>query len=166
LTDKLNPRGLAAGALDPARLERERAEGLARGRMALSLGSELADLLWLVVPEARPLLAALLAREVDRALRYDRELLPLDFAEVADALYLELLRPAMARLPEDADAVRRCLRVLGRLVTEADGDWRWETIDSNIVRMLELYEFGPALAELDPGFMKLVAATRKRLGQD
>lgn len=134
-------------------------------RMALSLGSDLADRLWMAVPEARPLLAGLLAKEVDDAIRYGRELSPPGYAEVADALFLELLRPAMAALPSTSDVLLQCLGVLGRLVGEADGDWRWETIDRNIVRMLELDGFGPALTTLDPGFMRLVVSTRKRLGQ-
>ncbi|MEV6417814.1 hypothetical protein [Kribbella sp. NPDC051718] len=134
-------------------------------RMALSLGSDLADRLWMAVPEARPFLAGLLAKEVEDAIRYSRELMPPGYAEVADALYLELLRPSLPE-PGAADLVRRCLGVLGRLVREADGDWRWETIDRNIVRMLEQDGFGPALAALDPDFVKLVLATRKRLGQD
>ncbi|GAA3595087.1 hypothetical protein [Kribbella ginsengisoli] len=132
-------------------------------RMALSLGSDLADRLWMAVPEARPLLAGLLAKEVEDAIRYSRELTPPGYAEVADALYLDLLRPS---LPGSEGVVRRCLGVLGRLVREADGDWRWETIDRNIVRMLEQDGFGPALAALDPDFMRLVGSTRKRLGQD
>ena len=64
-------------------------------RMALSIGSDLADRLWI---------------------RYGRELSPPGYAEVADALFLELLRPA--------------------------------------------------LGALDPGFMRLVVSTRKRLGQE
>lgn len=131
--------------------------------MALSLGSDLADRLWMAVPEARPLLAGLLAKEVEDAIRYSRELTPPGYAEVADALYLDLLRPS---LPGSEGVVRRCLEVLGRLVREADGDWRWETIDRNIVRMLEQDGFGPALAALDPDFMRLVVSTRRRLGQD
>ncbi|GAA0932127.1 hypothetical protein GCM10009554_16450 [Kribbella koreensis] len=132
-------------------------------RMALSLGSDLADRLWMAVPEARPLLAGLLAKEVEDAIRYSRELMPPGYAEVADALYLDLLRRS---LPGSEGVVRRCLGVLGQLVREADGDWRWETIDRNIVRMLEQDGFGPALAALDPDFMRLVGSTRKRLGQD
>jgi hypothetical protein len=134
--------------------------------MALSLGSDLADRLWRAVPEARPLLAGLLAKEVDDAIRYGRELSPPGYAEVADALLLELLRPLMSALPSSSGVLLECLGVLGRLVSEADGDWRWETIDRNIVRMLELDGFGPALATLDPGFMRLVWSTRKRLGQE
>jgi hypothetical protein len=34
------------------------------------------------------------------------------------------------------------------------------------MRMLELDGFGPALVALDPGFMTLVADSRKRLGQN
>jgi hypothetical protein len=139
---------------------------LTDARMALSLGSDLADRLWTAVPEARPLLAGLLAKEVEDAIRYSRELTPPGYAEVADALYLELLRPAMSALPDSSAVVRQCLAVLGRLVGEADGDWQWETIDRNIVRMLELDGFGPALAALEPGFMGLVLSTRKRLGQE
>ncbi|MFI5706209.1 hypothetical protein [Kribbella sp. NPDC051620] len=134
-------------------------------RMPLSLGP-LADPLWLAVPEARPLLAGLLAKEVEDAIRYGRELTPPGYAEVADALYLELLRPSMSGASGSSEVVRRCLGVLARLVREADGDWRWETIDRNIVRMLELDGFGPALTALDPDFMRLVQDTRRRLGQD
>jgi hypothetical protein len=157
---------LAAMALDPERLAREDAELIERGRMAWSLGTELADLLWMLVPEARPALVELFTKELSEGERYDRFLTPPTHAEVCDALYLDVLLPAVSDIAGQRDVVRRCLAVLHRVIHTADGDFRWETVDRHIVRSLEREGFRDLLTEIHPEFMALVHRTRTALGQN
>lgn len=157
---------LVAMVLAPERLAREEAELIERGRMSWSLGTELADLLWMLVPEARPTLVELFTKELDEGQRYDRFLTPPTHAEVCDALYLDLLLPAVSDTTGQRDVVRRCLAVLHRVVLDADGDVRWETVDERIVRSLEREGFRDLLSEIHPEFMALVHRTRTALGQN
>lgn len=157
---------LVAMVMNPERLEREQAELIERGRMAWSLESELADLLWMLVPEARPLLADLATKELADGVRYDRPLRPVTQARIADALYLDLLLPAMSNIAERRDMVLRCLAVLHRIVVEDNGGFRWEIVDERIMRSLERKGFRDLLTEIHPEFMALVHRTRTALGQN
>ncbi|MEV6413983.1 hypothetical protein [Kribbella sp. NPDC051718] len=154
---------LIASALDPARTDAERQAQLALGRMQWSLGSELADLLWMVVPEARAALAALASKALADAAEYGRFLSAPLYGDVTSVVY-DVLRTALAE--QQADVVQRTLAVLRRVIVEVDGDFRWGFIHDYVIRMLESDGHGQALEELDPEFAELVRATRRRLGQD
>jgi hypothetical protein len=157
---------LAGMALDPERRDRKKAELVERGRMAWSLGTELADLLWMLVPEMRPSLVELCTQELAEGEQHDEFLDPVSHYDVCGALYLEVLLPAMSDIAERRDLIRRCLEVLHRVVLEADGDHRWETVDRTVVRSLEREGFRDLLTEIHPEFMGLVHRTRDALGQN
>lgn len=157
---------LVAMALNSEQISREDAAIIERGRMAWSLGTELADLLWMLVPEMRPVLVDLFTNELADGLRYDRFLVPVGHAAVCDALYSDLLLPAISEGVSSRDLVHRCLAVLYRIVIDANGDYRWEAVDRHIVRMLEAEGFRDLIAEIHPEFMDLVHRTRIALGQE
>ncbi|WP_020388302.1 hypothetical protein [Kribbella catacumbae] len=161
---RVGPNSPAAYALDPAQWEREDAERVSTGRMQWSLGSELADLLWMVVPESRSALAAQAGKELAAAAQHHRFLTPASYGELADLTCASVLVPALAE--GQRDVVVRALAVLRRVISEVEGDFRWEAIDDRVIRMLEKAGHGEVLAVIDPELMELVRETRRRLGQD
>lgn len=79
--------------------------------MPWSLGV-LGDLLWTRLPETRPLLAELMIRQIEDAVEYDRELLPVQEGDmVPNALWHPVLKPALERFPADRDHLAEQLSV-------------------------------------------------------
>jgi len=156
----------AAYALDPARWAREDAEQLASGRMQWSLGSELADLLWMAVPESRSALVALVGQKLSDGEEYDSFLTPPTPAEVAGLAYVDVLVPALSDQPGQQDVVLRTLAVLRRVIAKTGRGVWWEAIDDWVIRALERNGHAPVLEQLDAELMELVRETRRRLGQE
>ncbi|GAA3541008.1 hypothetical protein [Kribbella ginsengisoli] len=157
-------RSPTAQALAAGRLAAVQHEQVGRGLMDWSLGSELADLLWMTVPVARSALAALAGRELADAAEYGRFLNGPLYGDVASLVHADVLLPALAE--GRREVVVATLAVLHRVIAGSDGDFRWETIDGYVIRMLEKEGHGEVLQEIDPALMELVRETRRRLGQD
>ncbi|MEV8371495.1 hypothetical protein AB0P21_02110 [Kribbella sp. NPDC056861] len=155
---------LIASALDPDRLAAEQRAQVEGGLMAWSLGSELADLMWMTVPESRAALAALAGKELVNAAEYGRFLTGPLYVEVANLVRFDVLLPALADGRDEV--VSRTLAVLRRVIHQADGDYRWEIVDGEVIRRLEKAGHADVLQQLDPDLMDLVRETRQRLGQD
>jgi hypothetical protein len=161
---RVSRRSPTAQALAPGRLAADRREQVDRGLMDWSLGSELADLMWMTVPAARVALAELAGRELADAAVYGRFLNGPLYGDVAALVHADVLLPALA--DGRRDVVAATLAVLHRVIAEADGDFRWETIDGYVIRMLEKEGHAEVLRDIDPQLMNLVRETRRRLGQD
>lgn len=77
-------------------------------RMRWSLGMP-ADLIWMLVPESRPLLAELAVGQLETAVELGRELFPVDDTEAVLKFWGRLAEPALKGLPGTrADAERYC----------------------------------------------------------
>lgn len=87
-------------------------------RMRWSLGMP-ADLIWMLVPESRPLLAELAAGQFETAVELGRELHPVDDTEAVLKFWARLAEPALKGFPDTrADAERYCAFI--RLVWDFD----------------------------------------------
>ena len=155
---------LAAMALDPRKLEHERIERIERGSMPWSLG-KFADLMWMVVPESRPIISDLARKELDHAVHCDEFLQPIRDTPLADSLYTDLLLPALNDVSAQEDMLRRCLKVFLRLIVEADSSYYWEVLELEVLRPLESKGGGALLAKLDPTLAEIrkqIQAARER----
>jgi len=90
--------------------------------MELSLGY-LGDLVWLRLPEARPLVADQVARELDDAMAMGRELRhPTALNIVSDVLWTPLLRRLLESSPLDRELLARCLAVIREAYTSEESN--------------------------------------------
>jgi len=147
--------GFAAQFVDPARLAREQAELVESGSMRLSIG-KFPDLLWMLVPEARDIVAEAVKEELDDALRHGRFLMGLSDYALADTLRDDLVVPAMLDVESNRDLLVRVLAVLRRLILGESGSYFWELFDHEVVRRLEGQGHRVALDGLDPALMVML----------
>jgi hypothetical protein len=127
-------------------------------RMEWSLGA-LADLLWLLLPESRPFLIALVKQELERAAENGRELSRVLSHEVARAAFWEpLFEPALVCLPEEREsAVRYC--EFARIAYEFDDrdrDLIREVLDDEVLEPIISSAHLWAVEEIDPSLYTLV----------
>ena len=126
--------------------------------MAWSLG-KFADLLWMVVPETREIIAELACEELKNSLRMAAFLTPVSAYSLASSLHLELVRPALDDLPAQNDVLRRLLGVVRRTLVEDDTDYHWDALNIELLRPLVVDGWEDVLSALDP---QLVEIYRKR----
>ncbi|MFE0024188.1 hypothetical protein [Amycolatopsis sp. NPDC059021] len=146
--------GFLASAVDLDNVEQDRREQIDRGIMKWSI-SRFADLLWMVVPEARQGIFEEMASDITRAISHDSFLLPISDTALADMLYREHLLPGLRDLPAQQDLVIRCLYVLRRVMTEEPGassigGTYWDIFNVEIMHPLDVNGFGKVIDKLDP----------------
>ncbi|MFB9907812.1 hypothetical protein [Allokutzneria oryzae] len=129
---------------------------LERGTMSWSLG-DLGDILWMMVPELRPVISELAREEFEKAITYNRYLHELSRAELCDAVSAILLR-SLRDLPVWRDTAVRCLTAMRRVIKDTGDDYR-DTFANEIMNPVTFAGLWPALAELDP---ELIDVMRER----
>ncbi|GAA2987187.1 hypothetical protein [Actinokineospora diospyrosa] len=109
---------------------------LSTGRMNWSL-TPLCDLVWMLIPEARPFVAEEAKKELDWAIEHGKFLGVISDGEVVRHLRYDLIVPALGS-PDGDDLIRRCLLVLWRMLS-VDAEWYANMISLEITLPL-LYE--------------------------
>ncbi|MFE0028827.1 hypothetical protein [Amycolatopsis sp. NPDC059021] len=146
---------LIALALNPENEERERRLLIERGTMNWSI-SKLGDLLWMFVPEFRPMIAELARREFYEAVQYNRFLTPIRETPLADALYTEIIRPIMTVLPEKQELLERCLLVMHRILAETRDLYHLDVFCIEILDPLFAAGHRAVIEALNPDLVLLV----------
>jgi hypothetical protein len=133
-------------------------ERSAAGPMELSLGY-LGDLVWMRLPEARPLLADRIEREVQDAINIGRGLNHLSASGIAaDVLWSPLMRRALEEDPLDRAAVARYLAVVREayVADRPDAEHLRYALRTYVLESLAEARYRAVVEELDDELFKIV----------
>ncbi|OLF12555.1 hypothetical protein BU204_29055 [Actinophytocola xanthii] len=104
--------------------------------MDLSLG-KFQDLLWMLVPESRTMIAEILREELDDAIEYDLHLNRSNNYALAFAVYDKLIRPVLANISEHRDLLIRCFVVIQRIIAEGNPAYDRDPVVMEILNRLD-----------------------------
>jgi hypothetical protein len=119
--------------------------------MELSLGF-LGDLVWMRLPEARPLVAKRIEGEVIDAITIGRELQQLTSMSIAsDVLWSPLLRRALEESPLDKEKVARFLAVIREayLADRPEGEYTQYALRTYVLEWLAQPEYLSIVEDID-----------------
>ncbi|MFI7674621.1 hypothetical protein [Actinophytocola sp. NPDC049390] len=125
--------------------------------MTWSLG-RLGDLMWMRLPEARPLLAKLITSELEHAMNARSELMLLVGDIVTDALWRPLMCPTLDDYPRTRDQVARQFQVVreGYLADHPDQDATREMLVDYVFYNLQEPKYLAIVEEVDPELAALI----------
>ncbi|WP_143229826.1 hypothetical protein [Actinophytocola xanthii] len=146
--------GFFASVYDPTSMERAHLEQIERGSMGLSLG-KFPDLLWMIVPESRPIIAELVRKELDESIKYNLHLGKVSNFELAYGIYVELLGPALKNISRSHDLAVRCLAVIQRTLVEANEIADGDPLVLEIMNRVEAEELLGLVNDLTPDLVAL-----------
>jgi len=126
--------------------------------MELSLG-HLGDLVWMRLPEARPLLAELMEREVQDAINIGRGLNLLDSSSIAaDVLWSPLMSRALEEDPLDRPKVARYLAVVREayVADRPEAEHTRYALRTYVLESLAATRYRSVVEELDNDLFEIV----------
>lgn len=151
---------LDGSPLESLSLDRSELEQIESGRMWVSLGL-LNDLLWMTVPEIRPVLASVAKEDIDWAEDNGGFLGPLPSFDVLCPLSRDIMLPALNDLPTGLNLVRRCLGALKHVLVEDPSSYCNE-ISVEVLDLLDREGWMITVIALEPDWPEVMAAARVR----
>ena len=128
-------------------------------RMAWSLGMP-ADLMWMVLPESRPMLTRMVAKEFERAMDIGGELFGITDAEAVEEFWAQLFEPAFRDFPASRDVVARYCeftRLMWEFECPERDDMVRRVVDNYVLELIASTSALWIVQEVDPALFELIS---------